>query len=404
MLATGGVGVQGPIERMLQTRVTRRAALAAAGALALPLVRPGAASAAEPLDWSPLAPPAGTARAIYSIDITRNMPLFAQDADLRLPMASTTKIATALTVRKHAALEDLITIDDSDLVDITIESNMSLLPGMVFSVEELLYGIMLPSGSDAAKALARAIGAGLPGGDANPRAAFVAAMNQVAAENGLVDTNFTNMTGLDDPDHYTTARELAMLAGLLMRDATLATIVATPLLTVTSRGADATPITLVNTNKFLDPASAVYDPVVFGLKTGSTQNAGGCLVLATAGGPNVVVTTLLGSDLAYDENGSIVLDTRWEDMRAVLASLDESFLWVPLEAGAVGPDLLAEMAAWGVELQARGAIVRPLTLDGDLSYRLRLGEVVGPGSVAGRVLFLVGSTKVADLPVYQISA
>lgn len=383
---------------------TRRAVVAAAGAFALARTPAPGAFATELQDWAPLAAPAVSARAIYSIDITRGMPLLSTDADIRLPMASTTKIATALTVRKHGTLADLVTIEDGDLVDVTIESNMALTAGMVFSIEELLYGIMLPSGSDAAKALARHIGATLPGGDADPRAAFVAAMNQIVAENGLVDTNFTNPTGIDDDGHYTTARELAALGGLLMRDEVLATIVGTPSLLVTSRSADATPITLVNTNRFLDTGSELYDATVFGLKTGSTENAGGCLVLASRGGPNVVVTTLLGADLSYSAEGYIELDTRWADMQAVLAELTASFQWLPLDGGAITPALLAELDAWGVELQARGAIVRPLTIAGDLVYRLRLSQVPGPGEVAGRVLFLIGSTKVADLPVYQTTA
>ena len=229
-------------------------------------------------------------------------------------------------------------------------------------------------------------------------------MNQIAAENGLIDTHFTNPTGLDDDEHYTTARELAALGAMLMRDEVLPTIVATPRTTVVSRGADGTPIELVNTNRFIDPNSELYDATVFGLKTGSTENAGGCLVLASGGGPNIVVTTLLGADLSYSAEGYIELDTRWGDMQAVLADLAASFQWLPLDGGALLPNLVAELAAWDVELQAGGAIVRPTTLQGELVHRLILNEVPGPGEVAGRVLFLISSTRVADLPVYQTTS
>lgn len=155
-------------------------------------------------------PPDVTASAAIVVDSATGRILYAKNDRAQLPEASTTKIMTALLTLELSRLDDVAKIVPEDLVG---ESTMGLVAGESISVEMLLYGMMLPSGNDAAMALARHVGESLPnapGKDGVER--FVNLMNARAAQMGLVDTHFTNPHGLDDDSHYTSARDLATMA------------------------------------------------------------------------------------------------------------------------------------------------------------------------------------------------
>jgi D-alanyl-D-alanine carboxypeptidase (penicillin-binding protein 5/6) len=354
----------------------------------------------QELRWEAPAPPSVTSKAVYSIDVTSQVELFALNADERLAMGSTAKIATALTTVKHLPLDQEIEIIASDPVsDPTLYSNMALQPGMVFTVEELLYGLLIPSGNDAAAALARVIGTQLEPSSSDPRAVFLAEMNRTAAELGASNTQFSTPDGLEgDGDHYTTARDLATLAAALLGNPVLAEIVSSPDVTLTSRGPDATELYLLNTNRLL-----TSNPDVVGVKTGSTELAGGCLVIATREGENTVVTVILGSDLEYGGETGYLVDDRWTDIDQVLGAIDDQYEWTLLSDMPDFVDLQAELSAWNVELDSDVSIPVPSNL-GDLRYRLELGPVGEPDSEVGRVVFFAGSTLVAERPVIQLAS
>jgi len=139
--------------------VSRRAAVA--GALLACVPRIAAAEAWTPDPFAAPAPPPVTAAAAYVYDATSGTALFALDAEEPRPPASLAKIATSLVVLENGNLDDEVTIEEGDLVDET-QSRVGLLPGDVLTVRDLLYGLMIPSGSDAAKALGRHVGAALP--------------------------------------------------------------------------------------------------------------------------------------------------------------------------------------------------------------------------------------------------
>lgn len=146
-----------------------------------------------------------SAAAAILMDADSGEVLYEKDAARRMRIASTTKIMTALVVLEHARLTDTITVTGDHMVE---GSSMYLKPGEVVTVEELLYGLMLCSGNDAALALADCCG-GLE--------TFVAAMNDKAAALGMTDTSFANPNGLDDENHYSTARDMAVLAAYARR-------------------------------------------------------------------------------------------------------------------------------------------------------------------------------------------
>ncbi len=354
-------------------------------------------AAAQETIWQAPQPAAVTAEAVYSVDTTQGLELYAKNPEERRARGSTAKIATALTVIEYLDPEMEITIDASDPVsDPTVYSNMGLQAGMVFTVEELLYGLLIPSGNDAAHAFARVIGSEMAAGDNDPIAVFMEVLNAYVASLGATNSHFSTPDGLEgDGPHYTTARDLATLTTHLLRNSLLAEIVGTDQVTLTSRGEDATELSLTTTNKLLG-----VDNSVIGVKTGSTELAGGCLVIATTEGENVIVTVILGSDLEYGGDTGYLVDTRWDDIDTVLRGIDQEYDWVDLDDAGPLAGLRDELAAWEVELNGAGSIAVPVA-QGDLRYRLELGPPAEPEAEAGRVLFFAGSTVVAELPVYQ---
>lgn len=217
-----------------------------------------------------------SAAAAILMDADSGEVLYEKDAARRMRIASTTKIMTALVVLEHARLTDTITVTGDHMVE---GSSMYLKPGEVVTVEELLYGLMLCSGNDAALALADCCG-GLE--------TFVAAMNDKAAALGMTDTSFANPNGLDDENHYSTARDMAVLAAYAAQDPTFRRICSTRTATVGGR-------TMTNHNKLLSQVEGCI-----GMKTGYTRAAGRTLVsCAEREGRRLVAVTLCdGNDWA----------------------------------------------------------------------------------------------------------
>ena len=217
-----------------------------------------------------------SAAAAILMDADSGEVLYEKDAARRMQIASTTKIMTALVVLEHARLTDTITVTGDHMVE---GSSMYLKPGETVTVEELLYGLMLCSGNDAALALADCCG-GLE--------TFVAAMNDKAAALGMTDTSFANPNGLDDENHYSTARDMAVLAAYAAQDPTFRRICSTRTATVGGR-------TMTNHNKLLSQVEGCI-----GMKTGYTRAAGRTLVsCAEREGRRLVAVTLCdGNDWA----------------------------------------------------------------------------------------------------------
>ncbi|MDO5142417.1 MAG: D-alanyl-D-alanine carboxypeptidase family protein [Eubacteriales bacterium] len=223
------------------------------------------------------------AAAAVTIDADTGAVLFEQNADARLPMASTTKIMTALVALGEGDLDRSYTVKKSYA---QVEgSSMYLREGETLTLRDTLYGLMLESGNDAAVAIA---------GECGGYQAFVDKMNAKAAALGLRDTHFDNPNGLPSDTHYTTARELAAITAAALRDPVFRQIVATKRYTVGDR-------TLTNHNRLL----AQYDGAI-GVKTGYTRAAGRCLVSAAERNGRTLIAVTLN-----DPND-------WDDHRAML--------------------------------------------------------------------------------------
>lgn len=207
--------------------------------------------------------------------------LYSQNADTRLPMASTTKIMTSLLLCEHGNLEKEITVT-ADMLKVE-GSSMGLLPGDTVTLHDLLYGMLLASGNDAANVTAIAVSGSVK--------AFAELMNRRAAELGLKNTHFVTPSGLDAEEHYTTARELALLAAFALKNEEFAKAAASKTATL-CYGNPPYKRTLSNHNKLLK----LYEGAV-GVKTGFTKKSGRCLVSAAQrDGKLAVAVTLCDPD------------------------------------------------------------------------------------------------------------
>ncbi len=189
--------------------------------------------------------------------------LWEHNADERRGPASTTKIMTALVAAERMALSEKITVMREA---VGIEgSSVYLTEGEVFTLEELLCCTLLSSANDAATAVAIAVSGSIEG--------FAVLMNEKCAELGLTDTHFTNPHGLDDEDHYTTARELGIIAAAALENDALCKIFSTYKMTVAAP--DGGVRLLINHNRLLKSIDGCI-----GVKTGYTKSNGRCLVSA----------------------------------------------------------------------------------------------------------------------------
>lgn len=345
------------------------------------------------------APPEITAASAIAVDIDADQVLYALAPDEQRAPASTTKMATALVVRRH--VEDLegttVTVEGGDTVEPPF-STMGLQAGDVLTVQDLLYGLLLPSGNDAAKALARSVGAQLPGGEADPVATFVQAMNDLCAELGANNTTFVNPAGEDQEGQLSTAHDLARLATAVLNDPVLAEVVRTPSIEVTYGGEAERRLTLENTNQLLGETG------IIGVKTGSTDDAGGCLVVgAEYSERNRVVLVVLGSDLEYAGDAPEPSeDARFLDMLEMIQGLNEDYDWLAADDPEAVPGLREALAAWEVTMDDAADLVLPADQEDELTFKLRLGPEAKPGEEVGRVLFFAGSTQIAERPIYQV--
>ena len=275
------------------------------------------AGAQSPDDTFVIPPPDVTAQALHVVDSATGIPLYSKDPEKHLPIGSVVKIMTALVVIKNVEdLNEQVVIVESDLVDTAVYSNMNLQAGDTLTVSLLLYGLLIPSGNDGARALARHVGAKISGSE-DPRVAteaFVNEMNAYAAELGLRNSRFTNPHGEDSPSAYSSAEDVSIMARELMKSELLRDIVSQPAYRFYSVGPEQRVYEKSTTNERLGQNG------VIGIKTGTTEQAGGNVVLAREvnGGSNIVIIVVLGADHSYVTGDPTTPDARWTDADTIM--------------------------------------------------------------------------------------
>ena len=204
--------------------------------------------------------------------------IYEKNGNKQTPMASTTKILTSIVILENADLKETVTIE-SKAAGIG-GSRLGLKKNDKITVNDLLYGLMLRSGNDAAVALAIHVGGSIEG--------FADMMNKKAEELGLTNSHFVVPHGLDNEGHYTTAYELAKMADYALNIPKFKEIVSSKSATIYINGY---PKAINNTNNLLGSVSGVY-----GVKTGFTNGAGRCLVSSCKRGELDIITVVIGAN------------------------------------------------------------------------------------------------------------
>jgi len=284
----------------------------------------------------------------------------------RLPIASLTKIMVAyLALQEDWSTEVIVSAEAAAMP----ETRMGLEAGERITLLDLVYGLLMVSGNDAAAALSDHLGSSEEG--------FVALMNSKAQELGLADTHFANPQGFDEEGNYSTASDLvALTRAAIFRFPVFASIAATKEFSVQSL--DGRTHHLINSNQLL----FTY-PGVDGIKTGTTEAAGECLVFSAIRDGHGVIGVVLGSE------------DRWSDAATLLDYVFGNWRWVDL-----GTPTNAFAQKDGFVLTSEPAlIVLPVWALSHLDYCIKLNK--GPGASGalpgGTVVFYLGGSPVAEL-------
>ena len=252
-------------------------------------------------------PKTNSRRYIVYDRISKSM-IIGKNEDVKSAMASTTKIMTTIVILEKADLNEKVTV--SAKAGGTGGSRLGLKRGDKASVRDLLYGLMLRSGNDAAVALAEHVGGSVK--------EFAELMNEKAIELGLTNTHFVTPHGLDDANHYTTALELAKLTDYAMNNETFVKIVGTKSTTIYINNQSRQ---INNTNELLGVLNGVV-----GVKTGFTNNAGRCLVTETKRNNIDIITIVLGADTKKDRTKDSVNLIEYTFSKYKMYNLEEQII------------------------------------------------------------------------------
>ncbi len=242
------------------------------------------------------APDTSKAGAVLLMDMKSDRVIYSKNADKKMYPASLTKMMTAIIALESDKMGDTVTATYEALESITLEdSHMGILIGEELTMTDLVNSTLIYSANDAANVMAVHIGGSIP--------AFIDIMNAKAQKLGLTDTHFANACGVHDDDHYTTATDMAKLAKYCMKNETFREIVKKPSYHINPTNKYTQNRDLPTTNLFLSSARSahhVYSPCN-GIKTGTTEAAGHCLVSsAVYNGMELLSVVLKASDINVD--------------------------------------------------------------------------------------------------------
>lgn len=312
-------------------------------------------------------PPTLSARGAILMDFETGLVLWEKNAYVPMDPASTTKIMTAIVSIELGHPQDEVTI--SRTAAVVSGSRMGIAPGEVYTLDDLLHGLMMASGNDAAMAIAEYIG----GSVAN----FVALMNKKAVELGALHTHFENPHGLTAPGHKTTAYDLALITAYAMRNPYLVRLVSTTKYTVFPLHGRS-PYTLYSTNRLLD-----FFPGANGIKTGTTARAGQCLVSsATRSGWRLLAVVLHSGDRWSDS--ARLLEWGFTHFTPVVAGREDDFMRsLPVAGGRVRylPVQLDKDLVAVVPKNWADAVVIQVALPTELRAPVQAGQVVGQANL-----------------------
>ena len=322
------------------------------------------------------------AKAAVLIEAQSGRVLYESNAHAPLPMASTTNIMTALLALENGSLSDVVTVSRNAFG--VPGTSIYLSEGETLTLEQMLFGLMLQSGNDAAVAIAEHIG----GTTEN----FCAMMTRRAEELGCENTLFATPHGLPAQQHHTTAWDLARITREALKNADFRRIVSTQRMTIPWAGHDYDRV-LNNKNKLL----AAY-PGAIGVKTGYTKAAGRCLVFAAEREGMTLIGVVLGCPSWFDEAAAL-LDRGFANWQLVtLLSAGETVRALPVRNGTSG----------AVTVRAGEALAAPVRMDAwpDLVIELpdSLEAEVQAGQIVGWARLTDEGETIASVPLYAEAA
>ncbi|MBE2320209.1 D-alanyl-D-alanine carboxypeptidase [Solirubrobacter sp. CPCC 204708] len=334
------------------------------------------------------------AQAAIVIEVATGTVACERQADKRLSIGSTTKLMTALVTLENAKLSD--TFAASDYRPLPIESQIRLNPGERMKVSDLLRGLLLESGNDAAVALAEGV--------SGTRKRFYREMNRRARQLGLTNTHFSNEIGLDQEGNYSSARDLVKLAAVLRENTFFTKIVDSPVGTLKTGDH---PRTFRNRNRLV----ARY-PWVNGVKTGHTRGAGYVLVGSGSRNGIQVISAVLGtpSEAARDHDTLELLKfaiPRFQRIRAVVEGKVITRVPIRDRQGAtlsLAPDrTVRRIIPRGTRDEITTDVVAPDVVEGPIRSGQRLGrvEVRQQGKLVATVALVAKSAVAAPTPAVK---
>jgi D-alanyl-D-alanine carboxypeptidase len=332
---------------MMQRLFSPAAVLAALGLFLAPVQFPTVPDAPE-LD----------AGAWMVTDLESGVVIVESNAEEELAMASVTKLMTALVVRDHADLEERVRVSET-AADVG-EAEVGLAAGEVWSVRDLLAAVLVRSGNDAAFALAEHVA-----GDVD---SFASLMNERAAVMGLEHSHFMNPHGLDDDDHYTSAKDLTVMAAAVLEDPVLSQLTRTRLIRFKPAPTGEDRIS-ANTNQLLGRY-----PGVVGMKTGYTGRAGRVLVSVLEAEGHTYVAVVLGSEDHFADTAALF------DYVTARMSVRDRFLLPLVEPEGGGA---ASVSPLGVEAQLVIKTLDPLPTGEEATTSW--GETPGSRAIADMI-------------------
>lgn len=229
-----------------------------------------------------IAPPEVSATSILITDLDSGIVMYEKNPHQRLKPASLTKIMTSLVALDYYNTDSVLSVKNGQNAT---GSTVKLKKGDKLNASDLLFALLVPSGNDAAITLAE----NYPGG----YQAFIDRMNSKATEMGLQNTHFVNVSGVESPNHYTSAYDISIIAQSALQRPLFASIVSTQKVTIKSLKGNFYP--LETTNILLG------EPGIFGVKTGWTPEAGECLVILVEKDDHKVLISLLNSSDRFGE-------------------------------------------------------------------------------------------------------
>jgi len=332
-------------------------------------------------------PPVLSAPSALLMDFDTGEVLYESGADDRHYPASTTKILTALLFIENTKPDDIVVCTDPNIGQIE-PSSLGIKPGERFRAEQLLYGFLLRSANDGGVVIAEHVGGSVAG--------FAQKMNARAALLGATNSHFANPHGLHNPDHYTTARDLALIARAALQNPRFAAAVGTPRRTIT-RSINFKDVVVTSKAKrwFYDKV-----PGADGVKTGYTKAAAHCFVgSATRGGRRLIAVVLAAPSNAIGDTAPLL---EWGFRRfptTTVATVGQHFGFVPTKMGSA-PQVATEAA------QALHIPYDSLTPE-RVETKIEPTQNVAPiaaGQEVARLVVWQGGKKRAELPLLAVKA